>query len=156
MAYIDFIGDLHKKSQRNYRERVLKFEKDECAEIAKKWGYDYWDGKRQYGFGGYHYDGRWRSVAEKMAEHYNLAAGDHILDIGCGKGYLLYEFTQIIPDLVVAGIDISEYAIENSKEEVKPFLKIASAEDLPFPDDSQDFIFSVTTLHNLFNYQLYK
>ena len=155
MAYVDFISELHKKSDRDYRERVLEFEKAHCAKVAKKWDYDYWDGARQYGFGGYHYDGRWRVVAEKMAKHYNLKAGDHILDIGCGKGYLLYEFTQVVPGINVKGIDISEYAIEHSKEEIRPFLELSGADTLPFDDASQDFIFSVTTLHNLFNYELF-
>ena len=155
MVYVDFVSELHKKSKRDYRERVLEFEKANCAKIAKKWGYDYWDGARQYGFGGYHYDGRWRVVAKKMAKHYNLKAGDHILDIGCGKGYLLYEFTQVVPGINVKGIDISEYAIKHSKEEIRPFLELADAGSLPFDDGSQDFIFSVTTLHNLLNYELF-
>ena len=155
MVYVDFVSELHKKSKRDYRERVLEFEKAHCAKVAKKWDYDYWDGARQYGFGGYHYDGRWRVVAERMADYYNLKAGDHILDIGCGKGYLLYEFTQVVPGINVKGIDISEYAIEHSKEEIRPFLELASADSLPFDDASQDFIFSVTTLHNLLNFELF-
>lgn len=156
MAYIDFIGVLHKKSQRDYRQRALEFDKAECAEIAKKWDFDYWDGDRQYGFGGYHYDGRWRVVATEMIRHYGLKAGDRILDIGCGKGFLLYELSQIEPGLILSGIDISEYAIETAKEEIRPNLKLSNATSLPFPDDSQDFVYSVTTLHNLKNYELFK
>ncbi len=149
MQEIDFIGKLHSQTQRDYVGRVVEHDKAECAEIAKKYGRDYWDGERQYGYGGYSYDGRWRSVADDMAAHYGLKAGDKILDIGCGKGYLAYEFTQAVPGIEVEGIDISEYAIENAKEEMKPFLQIGNATDLPYDDDSFDFVVSLGALHNL-------
>ena len=155
MAYIDFIDKIHNQSKRDYRQRVLDFEKAECAEVAKKWGYDYWDGERQYGFGGYTYDGRWRGVAEDIARHYGLKEGDRILDIGCGKGYLLYELSQVVPGILISGIDISEYAIRHAKEEVQPFLKRHCATKLPYPNNSQDFVVSVTTLHNLRNFELF-
>ena len=113
MAYVDFIMKLHKNSKRDYVERVVSYDKAECAEVAIQYGRDYWDGERQYGYGGYSYDGRWRPVAEAMAKHYGLKPGDRILDVGCGKGYLLYEFTQALPGVEVAGLDISEYAISN-------------------------------------------
>ena len=156
MAYIDFVGKVHNQSKRDYKQRVLSFEKATCAEVAKKWDYDYWDGDRCYGYGGYTYDGRWRVVAEDMARHYRLKDGDRILDIGCGKGYLLYELSQILPGAVISGIDISKYAICNAKEEIKPFLKLHSCTDLPYPDNSQDFVVSITTLHNLQNFELFK
>lgn len=155
MEFIEFVTGLHLKSKRNYVQRVVEHDKAECAEIAIQYGKDYWDGDRKYGFGGYKYDGRWRSVAEKMVQHYGVKAGDKILDVGCGKGFLLYEFTQVVPGVEVSGIDISEYAIENAKEEVKPFLKVAHASNLPFKDHTFDFVFSITTLHNLYNYELF-
>ena len=154
MAYIDFIEQIHKKTSRNYVERVVQHDKAHCAEVASKFGIDYWDGDRKYGYGGYKYDGRWRPVAEKMAQHYQLKSGDHILDVGCGKGFLLYEFTQVVPGIQVHGIDISEYGILNAKEEIAPCLKIGQAQELPFLDSSMDFVFSITTLHNLPNYEL--
>jgi len=156
MAYVDFIMKLHKSSKRDYVERVVSFDKAECAEVAIQYGKDYWDGERQYGYGGYKYDGRWRPVAEAMAKHYGLKPGDKILDVGCGKGYLLYEFTQALPGVEVAGLDISEYAIENAKEEVKPFLTAGNATSLPYEDGYFDYIISITTLHNLYNYELRK
>jgi len=91
-----------------------------------------------------------------MAEHYSIKPGDKILDVGCGKGYLLYEFTQVVPGVEVAGLDISPYAIENSKEEVTPFLHVGNATTLPFEDNTFDFVVTVTTLHNLYNYDLRK
>jgi len=154
MKYLDFITKTHKATARNYVARVLEADKAECAEVAIKYGKDYWDGDRKYGYGGYKYDGRWRSVARSIAEYYQIRPGDKILDVGCGKAFLLYEMTQVIPGVHVTGIDISEYGLENAKEEVKPFLKLASATDLPFGDRSFDFVVSITTLHNLHNYEL--
>ena len=145
---------LHQSTKRDYLERVVKHDKASCAEIATQFSKDYWDGDRRYGYGGYTYDGRWRSIAKAMARHYGLKAGDTILDIGCGKGFLLYEFTQEVPGVRVAGLDISQHAIDHAKEEVKPFLKVGNAISLPWPDRSFDFVVSVTTLHNLYNYEL--
>ena len=156
MAYVDFIMKLHKSSNRDYVERVVSYNKAECAEVAIQYGKDYWDGERQYGYGGYKYDGRWRPVAEAMAKHYGIKPGDKILDVGCGKGYLLFEFTQALPGVEVAGLDISEYAIENAKEEVKPFLTAGNATSMPYEDGYFDYIISITTLHNLYNYELRK
>src|SRR5687767_4177462 len=119
MAYIDFISSLHKKTLRDYLGRVNEFPKAEAARLAKQWAYDYWDGDRRTGYGGMKYDGRWRAVADAMVQHYGIKPGDRILDVGCGKGFLLYEFTQAVPNVDVVGIDISRYAIEHAKEEVK-------------------------------------
>jgi ubiquinone/menaquinone biosynthesis C-methylase UbiE len=154
MAYVDFVMKLHRATKRDYVQRVVEHDKAECAEVARRYGAEYWDGDRRYGYGGYRYDGRWRPIAEAMAKHYGLKAGHRILDVGCGKGFLLYEFTQVVPGIEITGIDISPYAIEHAKEEVKPFLRVGDAVALPYPDKSFDFIFSVTTLHNLHNYEL--
>lgn len=156
MAYVDFINRVHKSTKRDYRERVCVHDKVECAEIATKFGKDYWDGDRSHGYGGYRYDGRWRVVAEDMIRHYNLSPEARILDVGCGKGFLLYEFTQLLPGARVAGIDISDYAIQNAKEEVRPFLKVGNAASLPFENQSFDLVISILTLHNLYNYDLWK
>ena len=156
MSYIDFVSDLHKSTKRDYVARVISDDKAECSTVAKKYGYDYWDGDRKYGYGGYYYDGRWRSVAEKIAKHYKLQAGQRVLDVGCGKAFLLYELTQVVPGLEVVGIDISEYGIQNAKEEVRECLQIAEAQNLPFEDDSFDLVISLTTLHNLKIFDLKK
>lgn len=150
MSHVDFISQLHNSTPRNYIQRVVEHDKAECAEIACEFGKEYWDGPRHTGYGGYKYDGRWRSVAEKMTAHYDLQPGSRILDVGCGKGFLLHEFTEVIPDAQVVGIDISQYSIENAKEEVKPFLQVGHAKQLPFEDDSFDFVVSINTLHNLY------
>jgi SAM-dependent methyltransferase len=149
MAEIDFIGDLHGRTARDYIGRVNEADKAACAEVAVRWGRDYWDGERKYGYGGYRYDGRWRKVAERMAAHYGLRDGARILDVGCGKGFLLYEFTQILRNAAVTGIDISDYAIKNGKDEIKDRLQVGDAARLPFADGQFDLVISITTLHNL-------
>lgn len=153
--WIDFLQDMHTSTSRDYVQRVVDFDKAECSTVAKKYGYDYWDGERQYGYGGYTYDGRWRPLADKLAKHYCLKAGMRVLDVGCGKGYLLYELTQSVPGIEVAGLDVSSHAIENSKAEVKPFLTLGSAVDLPYKEDEFDLVISLGALHNLKIFELY-
>ena len=159
MAYIDFMSATHKSTSRDYLARVNdpEFPKAKAATLAKQWGYDYWDGDRRINYGGYRYmPGRWAPVGQAMIDHYGLKPGDKILDIGCGKGFQLYELTQLLPGLEVHGVDVSSYAIENGKEEIKDHLQVGNANSLPFPDDYFDFVFSITTLHNLHNYDLDK
>ena len=156
MPEIDFLSALHKRANRDYLARVNEFPKAEAAKVAKKFDAEYWDGDRKFGYGGYKYDGRYRQMAEAMAQHYGLKPGDSILDVGCGKAFLLYEFTQAVPGVEVRGIDISRYGIENAKPEVRPFLQVGNATELPFPDHSFDLVISITTLHNLYCYELDK
>ena len=156
MAYLDFIFLIHKATKRDYLQRVIESDKAACAEISKQFGKDYFDGDRKYGYGGYKYDGRWRPFAEKLISHYGLKPGHKVLDIGCGKGFLVYDFMKALPGLEVAGIDISEYAIANAMEEVRPLVKVANATDLPCPDRSFDLVVSINTLHNLYLPDLFK
>jgi len=149
MAYVEFIEQVHRSTKRDYLARVLAGNKAEFAATARKFGVEYWDGSRNTGYGGYHYDGRWLEVARRMAGHYGLRAGDSVLDVGCGKGFLLHEFTQAVPGVDISGIDISRYALDHAKEEVKPFLREGSAVALPYPDQSFDLVVSINTLHNL-------
>lgn len=155
MAEIDFITRVHTATKRNYLERVVEHDKPACAEIAGKFGYDYWDGDRRYGFGGYKYDGRWRPVAEAMVTRYGLQPGARILDVGCGKGFLLHELQNLLPGADVVGIDVSAYAIEHGKEEVRDRLRLGTATALPFDAGSFDFVVSINMLHNLFNYDMH-
>jgi len=156
---IDFISKNHKKTNRNYLARVNEpeYPKAKAAELAKKFDYDYWDGDRRICYGGYKYiPGYWEEVAIKMIKNYKLPTNAKILDIGCGKGFLLYEFTKLIPNGEFKGIDISEYAIRNSKEEVKDFLTLGNADSLPYPDDYFDLVISINSLHCLHAYELEK
>ena len=152
MAYVDFLSSVHKSTKRDYVARVMERPKAEVARIAKKFDKDYWDGDRSTGYGGYNYDGRWRKVAQAMADHYHLRPGARILDVGCGKGFLLYDLSQVVPQADVHGLDISAYAIEHGKPEVKDRMRVGNANLLPFPDKSFDLVISLNTIHNLYCY----
>jgi SAM-dependent methyltransferase len=157
MSYIDFLSVVHKSTKRDYLARVNDpdFPKAVAAERAKRWDFDYWDGDRRINYGGYKYmPGRWEKVAKAMADHYGIKPGDKILDVGCGKGFLLYDFTLVVPGVEVYGIDISQYAIDNSKEEVRDRLQVGSATKLPWSDQYFDLVYSLNTLHNLHAYDL--
>jgi len=155
MAYIDFLSPVHKRTHRDYLARVTEYPKAEAATLAKRFDVDYWDGDRRMGYGGYQYDGRWRPVAEALARHYGLKSGDRVLDVGCGKGFLLYDLTQAVPGVEIAGIDISTYAISHAKPEIREALREGDAKALPFDDRSFDLVISITTLHNLYCHDLY-
>jgi SAM-dependent methyltransferase len=157
MAYIDLMSALHKSTRRDYLARVNdpEYPKAKAAELAKQWAFDYWDGDRRINYGGYRYmEGRWEQVARAMADHYGVRSGDRVLDVGCGKGFLLYDFTKVVPGVEVHGIDVSQYAIDNAKEEIKDRLQIGNAAELPFGDNAFDLVISINVLHNLHNYEL--
>jgi ubiquinone/menaquinone biosynthesis C-methylase UbiE len=145
----NFVTSIHQKTQRNYLERMNN-NKVECMNIAKKYGKDYWDGDRKYGYGGYKYiEDRWRPVAQSIIETYQLKSGMKILDVGCGKGFLLYEIFKINPKIQIEGFDISQYAIDNSKIEIKNFLKVKDARNFfPYKSNEFDLVISLGTLHN--------
>jgi protein-L-isoaspartate(D-aspartate) O-methyltransferase len=146
---VSFLASLHNRTPRDYLERVARGDKAACAERAKEFGADYWDGDRRYGYGGYRYDGRWAPMAKAIAAHYGLGPGSRVLDVGCGKAFLLHELRELVPGITVAGVDVSRYALEHAKPEVKPFLRFGAAQALDFPDASFDLVLSVMTLHNL-------
>ena len=157
MAYIDFLSAVHKSTNRDYLARVNDpdYPKAKAAALAKQWAFDYWDGDRRINYGGYRYmPGRWDKVAKAMADHYGIKPGDKILDVGCGKGFLLYDFTLVVPGVEVYGIDVSTYAIDNAKEGVKGRLQVGNATNLPWPDQHFDLVFTLNTLHNLPCYDL--
>lgn len=158
MPEVDFMSALHKSTHRDYLARVNdpEFPKAKAATLAKKFDFDYWDGDRRICYGGYNYlEGRWESVARRMAQHYQLPRNPKILDIGCGKGYLLYDFLKIFPEAEVHGLDISEYAIANCKHEIQSQLTVGNATNLPWPNNYFDLVVSITTLHNLYAYDLF-
>jgi len=153
------ITPLHKRTQRDYVAR-MNDNKVECMKVAKQYSKDFWDGERRYGYGGYKYfPGYWEPVAKKLIERYKLinSSKTKILDVGCGKAYLLYEIKKLLPKAKIAGFDISKYAIENAKEEIKADLFVHKAQDIyPFKDKEFDLVISLTTLHNLRIYDLKK
>ena len=159
MKNVDFMTTLHKRKKRDYLARVndKQFPKAKAAQLAKKFDFDYWDGDRRICYGGYKYiEGRWEKVARKLIEHYQLKNDAKILDIGCGKGYLLFDLMKLLPDLNVYGLDVSRYAVENSKKEIKETITVGNATNLPFKDDFFDLVISINTLHCLEAQDLYK
>ena len=157
MRELDFMSILHKSTKRDYLARVnsSKFPKAKAAKLAKRFDYDYWDGDREICYGGYKYlEGRWEKIVRQMVETYNLPSNARILDIGCGKGYLLYDFTKIMPKAEVFGIDISNYAIQNAKEEIKTNLIQGNATSLPWGSNYFDLVVSINTFHCLHAYDL--
>jgi SAM-dependent methyltransferase len=140
---------LHVRTKRDYLPRMVD-DKVSCMRVAREYGPAFWDGDRRFGYGGYSYDGRWAVAAARLIEAYGLRDGAKILDVGCGKGFLLYELKRLLPHAEVVGFDISEYAIANAKEEIRSSVFVHRAQD-PFPFDGQtfDLALSITTLHNL-------
>ncbi len=136
------------KTKRNIEAR--EDAKDpEVVRISKQYGQMYFDGPRDYGYGGYKYDGRWVPVAKDMIEHFNLKPGDRVLDVGCAKGFLVNDLLDTLPGLEVFGLDISEYALMNCHPTVVGRIHIGSADSLPFPDRSFDAVISLDCVHNL-------
>ena len=151
----NFVTELHTATNRDYLSRMID-SKIECMIEAKKYAKNYWDGDRRYGYGGYKYiEGYWKGVATKLIETYNINEKSKILDVGCGKGFLLYEIKKIIPEIKLSGIDISQHAIDSAFPEIKKdILKQKAQEQYPFQDKEFDLVISLTTLHNLKNFEL--
>jgi SAM-dependent methyltransferase len=147
---IDLVTPLHKATKRDYLARMID-DKVPCMIKAKEYESDYWDGDRRYGYGGYRYmPGRWKPVAEKLAEIYGLTSGSKVLDVGCGKAHLLYELQQLIPGIEVHGLDISKHGLADAPDAVRKHLIRYKAEDpYPFGDKQFDLVISLATLHNL-------
>ena len=152
---VNFVTSLHQSTKRQYVERMLD-EKIECMIKAKEYGLDYWDGDRRYGYGGYKYiPGRWKPVAEKLIKNYNLNNESSVLDVGCGKGFLIYEMKLLLPGLRVTGFDISEHGLNGAMEDISKNLFIHKAQEpYPFKDNEFDLVISLGCLHNLRMFEL--
>ena len=136
-------------TKRNLDEALVE-RTDEVREIARKFDKDFFDGERKYGYGGYNYNPKfWMDVVKDFQDYYELKDGSKILDVGCGKGFMIYDFLKLNPKFEIRGIDISNYAINNCKKEVANNLQVASCDNLPFEDNSFDLVISINTIHNL-------
>ncbi|HER26382.1 MAG TPA: class I SAM-dependent methyltransferase [Rhodospirillales bacterium] len=117
---------------------------------AREFGAEFFDGDRLNGYGGYSYHPRfWTDTVRRIRDHYQLAQSASVLDVGCAKGFMMYDFKLLMPHMDIRGIDISRYAHDHAKPEMKPFMEVASARDLPFDDDSFDLVICINTIHNL-------
>ncbi len=153
--YLQIVTPLHKATKRNYLER-MNDSKVEAMIVAKQYGFEYWDGDRRYGYGGYKYiPGRWKPVAEALIDHYQLNSSSTILDVGCGKGFLLLELQLLVPGISITGFDISQYALANLHPTLEAQTFIHRAQDpYPFQTSEFDLVISLGTLHNLHIYEL--
>ena len=123
---------------------------EEDRSIARKFGREFFDGDRKHGYGGFSYNPRfWEPVIPDFINYYQLNANSKILDIGCAKGFMLYDFVKMLKGAEFNGVDVSEYAIQNCLEEVKDFVSVGNVKDLPFPDNTFDLVICINTIHNL-------
>ncbi|MDP1809590.1 MAG: class I SAM-dependent methyltransferase, partial [Actinomycetota bacterium] len=151
---LNIVTPLHKKTQRDYIARMVD-DKVHCMLKAKEYEFDYWDGDRRYGYGGYKYDGRWKVVAQQLIEIYNLRPDAKILDVGCGKAHLLHELKQLLPEAEVVGFDISRHGLADAPEAIKDSLFHYRAQDrFPWGDNYFDLVISLGCLHNLRLFEL--
>ena len=152
---VNFVTPLHQATKRAYIDRMID-DKVNCMLKAKEYEFDYWDGDRRFGYGGYKYlAGRWKPVAEAFIDKYGLTNNSSVLDVGCGKAYLLYELKLLLPDLQVKGFDISQHGLKEAKENLKEDLFIHKAQDsYPFEDNEFDLVISLGCLHNLRIFEL--
>lgn len=137
------------RTKRNVEERgTSKTEEDRL--VARQFGKEFFDGDRRHGYGGFKYLPRfWQPVIPTLQQHFGLNANSSVLDIGCAKGFMLHDMAQLIPGIRVAGIDVSDYAIANTIEDMRPYVQVADALKLPFADKSFDVVISINTIHNL-------
>ena len=151
---MNLVTPLHKRAKREYLPRMVD-DKVHCMLKAKEYEYDYWDGDRRYGYGGYKYDGRWKPVAQNFIDTYGLTNNSKILDVGCGKAYLLHEIAQLLPGAEVHGFDISRHGLADAPEAIRPRLFRYRAQDaFPFGDKYFDLVLSLGCLHNLRLFEL--
>ena len=153
----NFISKLHNSTKRDYVSRMVD-NKVYCMKISKKYDKEYWDGKRRFGYGGYKYiPGRWTNVAKLLIKNYKLNNNSSILDVGCGKAFLLYEIKKLLPKIKICGFDISKYGLNSSKKEIKKFLFVHKAQDkYPFKNKQFDLVISLGCLHNLKIFEIKK
>ena len=151
---LNIVTPLHKRTKRDYLARMVD-EKVHCMLKAKEYEADYWDGNRRYGYGGYKYDGRWKPLAQQFIDLYHLKPDARILDVGCGKAFLLHEIKQLLPQAQVIGFDISRHGLADAPEAIRPYLMRYRAQDrYPWGDKTFDLVISLTTLHNLRIFEL--
>jgi SAM-dependent methyltransferase len=149
-----FFTPLHRRTSRKYVDRMVD-DKVQCMLKAKEYEFDYWDGDRRYGYGGYRYDGRWRPVAEQIVQTYGLTESSSILDVGCGKAHLLYELRQLLPGARLVGFDTSRHGLADAPEGIRDCLTRYRAQDrYPWGDGEFDLVLSLGCLHNLRLFEL--
>ncbi|MDE0783342.1 MAG: class I SAM-dependent methyltransferase [Planktomarina sp.] len=137
------------RTKRNVEERGATKTED-VRRVARQFGKEFFDGDRQYGYGGFKYFPRfWQPVIPTLQKHFGLTGRSSLLDVGCAKGFMLHDLVELIPDITVSGVDVSDYAIAHAMDDIKSKVQVADARDLPFADNSFDVAIAINTIHNL-------
>lgn len=153
---LNLVTPLHESTKRDYMARLMD-DKIACMKKAREFERDYWDGERRFGYGGYKYDGRWNKVACELIAEYCLTNSSSVLDIGCGKGHLLYEMQKELPRMKLYGMDRSLYALDHMPPDLKAETQYGKCQfGLPYADKQFDLVVSLGTLHNLTLSELWK
>ena len=137
------------RTKRNVEERG-ETKTEDVRRVARQFGQEFFDGDRQYGYGGFKYFSRfWQPVIPTFQKHFSLTSSSSLLDVGCAKGFMLHDLVELIPGISVSGVDVSNYAIEHAMEDVQSNVQVADARNLPFADNSFDVVIAINTIHNL-------
>ena len=137
------------RTKRNVEERGTTKTED-VRRVARQFGKEFFDGDRQYGYGGFKYFPRfWQPVIPTFQKHFGLTGRSSLLDVGCAKGFMLHDLLELIPGITVSGVDVSDYAIAHAMDDIKSKVQVADASDLPFADNSFDVVIAINTIHNL-------
>ena len=140
------IGYPHSNVKRTIREgsRTIK-----NKIIAWKLGRGYYDGKREDGYGGFRYDGRWATIMPSIIKEYKLNNNSSVLDLGCKKGFFLHDLKQALPEIQVTGVENHPYPIEQAMDSVRKDVILCPYEKLPFEDNSFDFVMAFASIYML-------
>ena len=157
MALVELVTPYHTRTKRDYLARMLD-DKVHCMEKAREYGFDYWDGDRRYGYGGYRYiEGYWKPLAQRLVDRYRLEPGSRVLDVGCGKAHILHELATMVPGLILTGFDPSEHGLEDAPVSVRSHLQWGRAQDRNvyhyWTDRYFDLVLAMGSLHNLKNWE---
>jgi len=78
-----------------------------------------------------------------------------LADIGCGPGYLIANMAKAFPRLSIIGVDIAEEMVQQAADNLASLglaenvsFRQGDIEELPFEDNSLDFVVSTLSLHH--------
>lgn len=146
MKEFDLLSIYPSLNKRLISKNTRKIENRIIASYRDK---EFYDGKRDNGYGGFKYDGRWKKIASRIFKHYKLKENAKILQIGSDKGFLLYDFKVVSPKCSVAGVEVSDYAIKSTLKTVKKYIKKSNFTKLPFQNSSFDFVIAIGPVYSL-------
>ena len=92
-------------------ERVIPNRTIEDRILASYRGRDFFDSRRECGYGGMIYDGRWEQTAKDIITDYNP---NSIIQLHCEKGFLLQDIHSNFKGPNLLGIDPSRYCQKHS------------------------------------------